>query len=177
MTDQSFFGYIWYNYEDSYNYYDINVNNILPYKKSNNEYVIRYNDKCKSAFVPLQLRIKNFSGEMEIYTNNDKVMFIYSDDEQLFQKCRETWNRITKLIGINNAPDIVKSNSNNDEFIIADVHENTSFIEGNYENELVIVLDSVFDEYPQALLIHAKKHKCTQKKHMINALITRLFNK
>ena len=60
---------------------------------------------------------------------------------------------------------------------MVDVYENTSFIEGNYENELVIVLDSVFDEYPQALLIHAKKHKCTQKKHMINALITRLFNK
>ena len=47
---------------------------------------------------------------------------------------------------------------------MVDVYENTSFIEGNYENELVIVLDSVFDEYPQALLIQAKKHKCTQKK-------------
>ena len=76
---------------------------------------------------------------MEIYTNNDKVMFIYSDDEELFQKWRGTWNRITKLIVINNAPDIVKSNSNNDEFIMADVHENTSFIEGNYENALVTV--------------------------------------
>ena len=60
---------------------------------------------------------------------------------------------------------------------MVDLYENTSFIEGNYENELVIVLDSVFDEYPQALLIQAKKRKCTQKKHMINALITRLFNK
>ena len=46
---------------------------------------------------------------------------------------------------------------------MVDLYENTSFIEGNYENELVIVLDSVFDEYPQALLIQAKKHKCTQK--------------
>ena len=55
ITDQSFFGYKWYNYEDSYNYYDINVNNILPHRKSDNEYVIRYNDKYKSATAPLQL--------------------------------------------------------------------------------------------------------------------------
>ena len=33
IINQSFFGYKWYNYEDSYNYYDINVNNILTYKK------------------------------------------------------------------------------------------------------------------------------------------------
>ena len=35
---------------------------------------------------------------------------------------------------------------------MADVHENTSFIEGNYENELVIVLDSVFNKYPNTLI-------------------------
>ena len=43
-----------FGYKDSYNYYDIDVNKILLFKKSNNEYIIRYND------VPLQLRIKNF---------------------------------------------------------------------------------------------------------------------
>ena len=42
--DDKFFGY-----KDSYNYYDIDVNKILLFKKSNNEYIIRYND------VPLQL--------------------------------------------------------------------------------------------------------------------------
>ena len=36
-------------YKDSYNYYDIDVDKILLFKKSNNEYIIRYND------VPLQL--------------------------------------------------------------------------------------------------------------------------
>ena len=169
ITDQSFLGYKWYNYEDSYNYYDINVNYLLLYKKSDNEYVIRYNDKYKSAFAPLQLRIKNFSSKMEIYTNDDKVMSIYSDDEELFKKCKKIWNKVTKLIGINNAPGFAKTNSNGEESIMADVHENTSFIEDNYENELVIVLDSVFNEYPNTLLIKAKKHKCTRKKHMINA--------
>ena len=106
ITNQSFLGCKRYNYEDSYNYYDITVNNILLYKKSDNEYV-RYNDKYKSAFVSLQLRIKNFSSKMEIYTSNDKVMFIYSDDEELFKKCRKIWNKITKLIGINNASGFV----------------------------------------------------------------------
>ena len=77
-------------------------------------------------------------------------MFIHSDDKELFKKFRKIWNRIAKLIGINNTPAFVRTTSNDDEFIIADVHEHTSFIEGNYENELVIVLDSV--------LMHILKH-------------------
>ena len=36
--------------------------------------------------------------------------------------------------------------------------ENASFVEGNYENELVLVLDSAFNYYPKKL-IQAKKHK------------------
>ena len=53
--DDKFFGY-----KDSYNYYDIDVNKILLFKKSNNEYIIRYNDVNKMTIVPLQLKIKNF---------------------------------------------------------------------------------------------------------------------
>ena len=41
-------------YEDSYNYYDIDVDKILLYKKSNNEYIIRYNDVNKMNVVLLQ---------------------------------------------------------------------------------------------------------------------------
>ena len=81
------------------------------------------------------------------------------NDKGLFKKCREIWNRITKLLGINNAPDFVRTNSNDDDFIIADVHENTSFVKGNY----VLVLDSIFNDYPKTWLIQAKKN--------INALI------
>ena len=40
-------------------------------------------------------KTNNFSGKIEIYTNDDKVMFIHSDDKELFKKCREIWNRIT----------------------------------------------------------------------------------
>ena len=42
-------------------------------------------------------------------------MFIYSDDKELFKKCREIWNGIAKIIGINNAPDFVRINFYNDE--------------------------------------------------------------
>ena len=46
--------------EDSYNFYDIDVDKILLYKKSNNEYVIRYNDVNKMNVVPLQLKMNFF---------------------------------------------------------------------------------------------------------------------
>ena len=75
------------------------------------------------------------------------------NDNELFKKCKEIWNRITKLLGINNAPDFVRTNSNDDDFIIADVHENTSLVKGN----CVLVLDSIFNDYPKTLLIQAKK--------------------
>ena len=161
IVDQYIFGSSFYGYEDSYNYHDIDVNNILPYKKSDNEYVIRYNDVTGMKIAPLQLKIKNFFHELDTYTNNNRVMSIYSDDKELFKKCREIWNRITKLIGTNKAPDFVITDFYNDEFIMADVHEDTSFVEGNYRNELVIVLDSVFNCYTITLLIQVKKHKCT----------------
>ena len=45
-------------YKDSYNYYDIDVDKIL-FKKSDNEYIIRYNDVNKMMIVPLQLKINN----------------------------------------------------------------------------------------------------------------------
>ena len=37
----------------SYNYYDIDVDKILLFKKSDNEYIIRYNDVNKMMIVPL----------------------------------------------------------------------------------------------------------------------------
>ena len=49
-------------YKDSYNYYDIDVDKIL-FKKSDNEYIIRYNDVNKMTIAPLQLKIKNFFGK------------------------------------------------------------------------------------------------------------------
>ena len=59
--------------------------------------------------VPLQLKIKNFYGKIHTYANNNRVMPIHNDDKELFRKCREIWNKITELIGINNAKDFVET--------------------------------------------------------------------
>ena len=68
-------------YIDSYNYYDIDVDKILLLKKSDNEYIIRYNDVNKVMIVSLQLKINNSYNEINILANNNRVMFIYNDDK------------------------------------------------------------------------------------------------
>ena len=93
---------------------------------------------------------------MRTYANKNRVMYIYSDDKELFKKCRVKWNRITELIGINNAEDFVETILvDGGEFIAVDVHENASFVEGNPKDlkELVIVLDSVIYDYPATSLV------------------------
>ena len=113
-----------FGYKDSYNYDDIDVNEILLFVKSDNEYIIRYNDVNKKKIVPLQLKIKNFSfGELHIFTKNITLVPIYSNDKELFRKCREIWNKITELIGINDIPDSVETtldDDDDDEFILVD---------------------------------------------------------
>ena len=54
-------------YIDSYNYYDIDADKILLFKKSDNEYIIRYNDVNKMMIVPLQLQINNSNDEINAF--------------------------------------------------------------------------------------------------------------
>ena len=126
IIDQYLFNSRWYRYEYACNYYDIDVNYILPHKKSDNEYVIRYIDVNKSIIPPLQVKIKNFLGNIPKFKNNITLVSIQTDDKKL----REIWNKIIKIIGINNANDFVKNtiDDNADEFIMVDLHENTSFV-------------------------------------------------
>ena len=63
MTDLYLNHNIFFWYEDSYNYYDIDVDKILLLKKSQNEYFVTYNDVNKKKIVPLQLKIENFCFE------------------------------------------------------------------------------------------------------------------
>ena len=144
-------------YKDSYNYYDIDVDKILLFKKSDNEYIIRYNDVNKMMIVPLQLKINNSYNEINTLANNNRVMFIYNDDKEFFRKCREIWNKIIELIGINNPIDFINADDDVDEFITADVHKNTSFvIEDNYRyghNKVVIVLHSVINDCLKTSLV------------------------
>ena len=65
-------------YKDSYNYYDIDVDEILLFKKSDNEY-IRYNYVNKMMIVLLHLKINHTYNEIKAFKNNNKVMFIYND--------------------------------------------------------------------------------------------------
>ena len=128
MVDVYLYGRF-FEFEDSYNYYDIDVDKILVYKHSNNEYFIRYHGVNKMDVVPLQLRINNFYCEIYEPKNNDTIMLIKSDDKELFRKIREIWNKIIQLIGINDAKDFVKNTiTNNDEFIRVHIHKKQAFL-------------------------------------------------
>ena len=87
------------------------------------------------------------------YRFSDNNIFIYNDDKEFCTKCREIWNKITELIGINCPRYFVESNSDYDDelFIMADVHENRNFVlEDNHrygQKKAVIVLHSVINDY------------------------------
>ena len=159
MVDQYLY-HRFFGYKDSYNYYDIDVDKILVYKNSNNEYVIRYNDVNKMNVVPLQLKIKNCNDIMNELKYSNTLILIKSNQKELFRKIREIWNNIIKLIGINNANDYVRNTIYGDEYIITNVHENTSFVEGNYRDELLIVLHSVVGRCLETSLVQVRTHKC-----------------
>ena len=148
---------IFFRDKDSYNYYDIDVDKILLFKKSDNEYIIRYNDVNRMTVAPLQLKINNFYNELNTFANNNRVMFIYNDDKEFFRKCIEIWDKIIELIGINNHIYFLKADDDDELFIMADVHKNTSFvIEDNYRyghNKVVIVLHSVINDYLKTSLV------------------------
>ena len=124
MTDLYLNHNIFFGYKDSYNYYDIDVDKILLFVKSDNEYIIRYNDVNKKKIVPLQLKIKNFYfGELHMFTNNITLMLVHSDDKEFFKNRREIQNNIIELVGINNHRDFVETTLDDDaeEFITVDV--------------------------------------------------------
>ena len=156
MVDQyqnnKFFGY-----KDPYSYYDIDVKKILLIKNSHNKYFIRYYDVNKMKFVPLQLKINNSYKEINKFENNNRVMLIYNDDKEFFRKCIEIWDKIIELIGINNHIYFLKADEDDELFIMADVHKNTSFvIEDNYRyghNKVVIVLHSVINDCLKTSLV------------------------
>ena len=77
-NDRSIFNHnIFFGYKYSYNYYNIDVNKILLFVKSNNEYIIRYNDVNKKKIVPLQLKINNFYlGELHMLPIDITIVMI-----------------------------------------------------------------------------------------------------
>ena len=57
MVDQYINSNRYLGFKDSYNYYDVDVDKILLFKKINNEYFIRYSDVNKLMILPLELKI------------------------------------------------------------------------------------------------------------------------
>ena len=88
--------------------------------------------------VPLQLKISNFYNEINTLENNNRVMFIYNNDKEFFRKCIERWDKIIKLIVINNHIYFLKADDDDELFIMADVHKNTSFL-----SKIVIDMDII----------------------------------
>ena len=107
--------------------------------------------------VPLQLKINNSYNEINAFKNNNKVMHIYDDDKEFFRKCIEIWDKIIELMSINNHIYFLKADDDDELFIMADVHKNTSFvIEDNYRyghNKVVIVLHSVINDCIKTSLV------------------------
>ena len=64
VTDPYLNHRIFWGYKDSYNYYDIDSDKILLFKKGDNEYIIRYNDVNRMTVAPLQSKINNFYNEL-----------------------------------------------------------------------------------------------------------------
>ena len=87
---------IYLKYIDPYNYYDIDVDKILLFKKSGNKYIIRYNNVNKMMIVPLQLKINNSYNQINTFENNNRVMLIYNDDKEFFRKCIEICDKIIR---------------------------------------------------------------------------------
>ena len=130
---------------------------ILLIKNGDNEYFIRCYDVNKMMIVPRQLKINNFYNEINTLENNNRVMFIYNNDKGFFRKCIEIWNKIIELIGINNNIYFLKTDEDDELFIMADVHKNTSLaIEENYRyghNKVVTVLHSVINDCIKTSLV------------------------
>ena len=73
MVDLYLNNNIFFGYRDSYNYYHIDFDNILLFKKSDNEFIVRYNDVNKMAIIPRQLKIKNSVSKVYTYAKNNRV--------------------------------------------------------------------------------------------------------
>ena len=78
-----------------------------------------------------------------------------SNDKKFFKKLREIWNKIIELIGVNNAKNFLENTivDDADKFIMVNVYKDTSFVAGNYRDKLVIVLNSVIDDYLKTSLV------------------------
>ena len=143
-----------FGYEDSYNYYDIDVDKILLLKKSRNEYFVRYNDINKKKIAPLQLKTDNFYlCELHMSTSGITLVPIESDDEECFIKCREIQGQIDEQMDTHNPNGFVEIDDYADQFIMLVIEKGTSTIRDKNRNNLVFVFTCVINNLLQASLV------------------------
>ena len=143
-----------FGYEDSYNYYDIDVDKILLLKKSRNEYFVRYNNVDKKKIVPLQLKIDNFHlCELHMFTSGSTLVPIERDHEEFLMKCGEIWNKIAELMVIHNPDDFVEIDDYGDEFIMLEIEKNTTAVRDENKNDLAFVFTCVINNLLQTSLV------------------------
>ena len=66
--------------------------------------------------------------------NDITIILIQGDDKELFKKCREIWNKINELIGINDLANFVVTNlDGRDDFIILKLEKKQPLLEINIE--------------------------------------------
>ena len=123
-------------------------------KKVTKKHFIRYRHSNQMDILPLQLKMKNFYYKIHDHNKGGKIIYIENSDDGFFQIIREIWNRITKLIGIKNAPDFVQNNLYDEEYIRANLLRNANFVESNcHKDEVIIVLHSVINNNLKASLL------------------------
>ena len=123
-------------------------------KKVTKKHFIRYRHSNQMDILPLQLKMKNFYYEIHDHNKGGKIIYIENSDDGFFQIIREIWNRITKLIGIKNAPDFVQNNLYDEEYVRANLLRNANFVESNcHKDEVIIVLHSVINNNLKASLL------------------------
>ena len=73
--------------------------------------------------------------------NDITIILIHSDDKELFKKCREIWNKINELIGINDLANFVVTNlDGRDDFIILKLEKRTTEEEQLLEINIEMIL-------------------------------------
>ena len=133
----------------------------ITIQKRDNKYFIRYYHSNKMDIVPLKLKIKIFYYEIQDYNNGNNTIYIENSDKGIFETMREIWNKIIKLININNAPNFIENTlDDNSEYTEADVLENMRFVKRNCsKEEIIIILHSVVNNNLKRSLLQVIKYE------------------
>ena len=88
------------------------------------------------------------------------MIYIENNDDGFFQTMREIWNKIIKLIGINNAPDFIQYTLyDNSKYIEVDVLGNISFAKSYcLEDKIILVSHSDINNILHSLMMFLLHH-------------------